>query len=122
MAQQIPFGRRSATPLQPLEAGRRVLPRRATPATAEARADQPTPASANAPFALPDHELESWKKARRKSYRLPWRQLSWLASLFFGIGAWVLPDTVNDNVQWVLYALMAASFYAGFVARRAKSK
>jgi hypothetical protein len=42
--------------------------------------------------------------------------------LFFGIGAWVLPDTVNDNVQWVLYALMAASFYAGFVARRAKSK
>ncbi len=68
-----------------------------------------------------DLELHEWKKARRQSYQIPWRQLSWTATLCFGIASLVLPDTVNDNVQWLLYALMAASFYAGFVGRRRKA-
>lgn len=65
-----------------------------------------------------DRELEEWKRARRRNFALPWRQLSFLGSLFFGIASLALPDSVNDTVQWLLYALMAASLYAGFAARR----
>ncbi len=68
-----------------------------------------------------DRELEEWKKARRQNFRLPWRQLAFLASIFFGIASLVLTETVNDNVQWVLYALMAASLVAGLTARRRKA-
>jgi hypothetical protein len=42
-----------------------------------------------------------------------------VASLCFGIASFVLPDTVNDGVQWLLYALAAASLYGG-VAKRHK--
>ena len=67
-----------------------------------------------------DDELKNWKQARRQNYRMPWRQLSFLATLFFGIASLALSDTVNENVQWVLYALMAASLISGFTARRRK--
>lgn len=60
---------------------------------------------------VPDTELEDWKRGRR--YRLPWRQISLTASLCFGIAALVLPDTVNNAVDWLLYALAAASFING---------
>jgi hypothetical protein len=39
------------------------------------------------------------------------------ASLCFGIASLVLPDTVNDAVNWLLYALTAASLYAGLRRR-----
>lgn len=45
-----------------------------------------------------------------------------MATLCFGIASLVLPDSVNDNVQWLLYALMAASLYAGFRNRRERSE
>ena len=45
-----------------------------------------------------------------------------LATVFFGIASLVLSDSMNDNVQWVLYALMAASFYAGIAGRWRKVK
>jgi hypothetical protein len=67
-----------------------------------------------------DEELRAWKKARR--FQIPWRPLSWMASLSFGIASFVLPDSVNDNVNWLLYALMAASFCAGFIKRREAKK
>ena len=41
-----------------------------------------------------------------------------MASLSFGIASLVLPDNVNASVDWLLYALMAASFCAGFIKRR----
>jgi hypothetical protein len=41
-----------------------------------------------------------------------------MASSCFGIAYFALPDTVNDAVQWLLFALMAASLYAGFSRRR----
>jgi len=44
-----------------------------------------------------------------------------MASLCFGIASLVLPDWVNDNVQWLLYALMAASLYVGFSKRRRRA-
>lgn len=68
----------------------------------------------------PDEELQAWKAERQRARwsRIPWRQLSLMASLCFGIGAFVLPDSVNDWAQWLLLGLMGASFYAGFARRR----
>jgi len=63
-----------------------------------------------------DDELDEWKKARREHFRLPWRQISFMASLCFGVGSLVLPDTVNHIVQWALFALGAISLVAGFSA------
>jgi hypothetical protein len=69
-----------------------------------------------------DRELAEWKRARKQHRRIPWRQLSLMASLCFGIASFVLPDSVNASVQWLLYALMAASLYAGFSRRREASR
>jgi len=67
-----------------------------------------------------DAELEEWKRARRKNFKIPWRPLYIMASICFGIASFVLPDSVNSNVDYLLYALMAASFYAGIKKRREK--
>src|ERR1700744_1171901 len=64
-----------------------------------------------------DDELRQWKLARRQNFEIPWRPLSLMATLSFGIASFALPDSVNDNVQWLLYALAAASLYAGFRKR-----
>ena len=64
-----------------------------------------------------DDELREWKLARRRNFEIPWRPLSLMATLCFGIASFALPDSVNDNVQWLLYALAAASLYAGFRKR-----
>jgi hypothetical protein len=64
-----------------------------------------------------DQELEEWRRGRQ-GFKVPWRPLSLTASLCFGIASLVLPDWVNDKVQWLLYALMAASLYVGFSKRR----
>jgi hypothetical protein len=69
-----------------------------------------------------DDELRQWKLARKRNFQIPWRQLSLMATLCFGIASFVLPDSVNDNVQWLLYALTAASLYAGFRKRRQHTK
>lgn len=60
-----------------------------------------------------DHELRKWKQTRKQRSKIPWRQLALMASLCFGIASLVLPDSVNDNLDWVLYGLMGASLYAG---------
>ena len=67
-----------------------------------------------------DEELAEWKKARRKNFAIPWRQLSLMASLCFGVASFVLPDSVNGNVDYLLYGLSAASLAASFAKRRAK--
>jgi hypothetical protein len=64
-----------------------------------------------------DLELEDWKRARR--WQPPWRQIAFTASVCFGVAALILPDTVNDGVQLLLYGLTAASFWAGWRKRRA---
>jgi hypothetical protein len=64
-----------------------------------------------------DQELDEWRRSRQ-GFKVPWRPLSLMASLCFGIASLMLPDWVNDNVQWLLYALMAASLYVGFSKRR----
>ncbi|HEU5019428.1 MAG TPA: hypothetical protein VFT69_15815, partial [Pseudolabrys sp.] len=39
-----------------------------------------------------DLEFAAWKKQRARGPRLPWRQLSFMASLCFGVASFVLPD------------------------------
>jgi hypothetical protein len=65
-----------------------------------------------------DDELRQWKLARKRNFEIPWRPLSLMATLCFGIASFALPDSVNNSVQWLLYALAAASLYAGFRKRR----
>ncbi|MBI1361251.1 MAG: hypothetical protein GC155_13320 [Alphaproteobacteria bacterium] len=65
-----------------------------------------------------DDELREWKASRKTPFRVPWRQLSLMASLCFGIASFVLPDSVNDAVNWLLYGLMAVSFYVGVTGRK----
>ncbi len=68
-----------------------------------------------------DDEFREWKKARKQHSGLPWRQLSLMASVSFGIASLVLPDDVSDTLDWVLYALMAATAYAGLSRRWSKT-
>ena len=82
------------------------------PAVAEAIASETTSADV-------DRELAEWKRAR--GFRLPLKQVSLMASLCFGVAAFVLPDKMNDMMQWVLLALTGASLVAGFYRRRTKS-
>jgi len=68
------------------------------------------PATPAAPPSV-DDEIRQWKKSRGLSRHL--RPLALTASLCFGIASFVLPKAVNDEVQYPLYALSAASLYAG---------
>ena len=68
-----------------------------------------------------DDELLEWKKAHRRNYRLPWRQISLMASASFGIGYFALPDSVNQTVQWLLLALAVLSFVSSFPRRSTRS-
>jgi hypothetical protein len=65
-----------------------------------------------------EDELREWKQARKKAFQIPWRQLFVMAGLCFGIASFVLPDAVSDDLQWLLYVLVAASFYAGLRKRK----
>ena len=65
-----------------------------------------------------DEELLAWTKARKQGFKIPWHQVSLMASMCFGIASFVLPDSLDDSIQWLLYALAAASFCGGFIKRR----
>jgi hypothetical protein len=75
-----------------------------------------------ATLASVDDEIEAWKAARGSVGPFPWRQLSLMAGLCFGIASFVLPDTVNDALQWPLYALTAISLYVGLHKRKREAK
>lgn len=102
------FGRRAVQHGVPGQPGRAAA---SAPAS-----EEPVPAAAGVPVAH-DPELEDWKRARR--WQPPWQQIAFTASLCFGVASLVLPDNVNDGVQWLLYGLAAASFWAGWRKRRA---
>ena len=84
--------------------------------------ERPVRLSEKSEFPSLDDELRQWKLARKRNFEIPWRPLSLMATLCFGIASLALPDSVNDNVQWLLYALAAASLYAGFRKRRRHTK
>jgi hypothetical protein len=59
--------------------------------------EQPVRLSKKSEFLSLDEELQQWKLARRRNFEIPWRPLSLMATLCFGIASFVLPDSVNDN-------------------------
>ena len=87
-------------------------------ASSDEPASQPVnllpPASENAVDV--DGELKEWKAARKRykhSFREPWRTLSIVCTLGFGLSSWLLPDSVADVAQLVTGGLGAASLFAG---------
>ena len=111
--------------------GRRVAPLAAPAApepparAAEAIAETPiaTAITADTPEQVPvDQELQAWKDARGSQFKVPWSQVYLMASLCFGIASFVLPDSVNDGVDYLLWALMAMSAYAWFTTRKKKAE
>lgn len=116
-----PFGRRTPPPVNPQTA---ATPVRRPGGLHIGRADPVSPSSTGSQLAEDrslDNELSEWKKQRRKNYRLPWRQISLMASACFGIAYFVLPASVNHIVQWLLLALGALSFASGLSSRAASS-
>jgi len=118
MANQRSFGRRINPQLQRAPAPVRTEPIVQTKEVVEVPVERVVPPAVK--IELPDEDLQQWKETRE--FKVPWRQLSLMASLCFGIASFALPDSVNDSVQWLLYALMAASLYVGFSKRRQKAK
>jgi hypothetical protein len=106
------FGRRPGSRPQATEPAPRIP-------LATAAAVSP-PAAAGALASIED-EIEEWKQARGYRAIFPWRQLSLMAGLCFGVASFVLPNQVNDVVQWPLYILAAISFYAGLRKRKNKT-
>ena len=68
-----------------------------------------------------DYNWREPEQPAKRKFKVPWRQVVLMASLCFGIGALVLPDTINDDLDWLLYGLMAVSGYVGFSNRFLKS-
>jgi hypothetical protein len=106
--------------------GRRAVPQAPAPCAmpqAPSRPAEPIHSSLPPDVSLAsiDDEIAAWKTARGSVIPFPWRQLSLMAGLCFGIASFVLPATVNDAVQWPLYALTAISLYVGLHKRRNKS-
>ncbi len=110
--------------------GRRASPQAfpAPPRRAPATAPQPLAPEAVAPTIAPDDqpsldaELSAWKQARGSKFKMPWSQLSLMASLCFGIASFVLPDSVNSKVDWLLWALTIMSAWVWYSNRRKKKK
>jgi hypothetical protein len=114
MENQRPFGRRVNPQRRP---PRREAARDVAPPNEQAEFDE-DPIEQTMPLPKKTKSSSLDDEAGNRSFNLPWRQLSLTATLCFGIASFVLPESVNDSVQWLLYALMAASLYAGFGRRR----
>lgn len=101
--------------------GRRAAPKLSrTPLPAMTEVSRPTAQVRAAPADPVADELKSWKKSRGPSPYL--KPLALTASLCFGIASVALPEHVNQWVQYPLYALSAASLYAGFRRKHMAAK
>ena len=72
-------------------------------------------------FPQADGEWREREQPIKPKFKVPWRQVAFMASLCFGIASFVLPDSINENLDWLLYGLMAISAYVGFSKRFIKS-
>ena len=105
VSRQAPVDLPREISLRTASAGAATQPRLEHPTVfADEQASQESPAPAGRPF------------------RVPWRQVSLMATLSFGIGSFVLPDSINEPVEWLLAVGMAVSFYKGFGSRRRRSE
>jgi hypothetical protein len=107
--------------------GRRINPQAAyAREPAPARPTEAPNADASPALAVPaeepplDVELRAWKQTRGSQFKIPWSQLSLMASLCFGIASFVLPDSVNSSVDWLLWGLSAMSALVWFSNRKKK--
>jgi hypothetical protein len=69
-----------------------------------------------------EQELEEWqaqRKLRKRSFREPWRSVSFAAGLAFLATSWLLPESVANVAELVLAVLTIGSVYAGW--RRPKT-
>jgi hypothetical protein len=57
------------------------------------------------------------RKARKMSSAEPWRSISIVATLGFGLSSWLLPAAIQDIVQLVLAILTAGALFAGLRSR-----
>jgi hypothetical protein len=70
-------------------------------------------------FTPVDDDLREWKRERKPNFRKAlWRPLLLMSTLCFGIASIVLPDSVNDAADWLLYAMTGASLYSWIRSRR----
>src|ERR1700683_782291 len=70
-------------------------------------------------FTPVDDDLREWKRERKPNFRKAlWRPLLLMSTLCFGIASFVLPDSVNDAVDWLLYGMTGASLYSWIRSRR----
>ena len=115
MVQRKNFGRR-------LDQSSRALARpRADIAVEKPRDSEPALPAADPSFpelSSLDDELRDWQSTRRKTFKLPWRQIALMSSLCFGVASFVLPEALNDALQWPLGALIAVSAYLGWRKRK----
>lgn len=122
MANKITFGRRNGPQRQALHATEKrdpVAPNM-QPVLPEVPVDQPLVPHSSLDSQHIDDDLQEWKQARKQRFTIPWRQLSLMASLCFGIASFALPDSINENLDWLLYGLMAVTLYTG-LRRRARA-
>jgi hypothetical protein len=108
------FGRRP----QPEQPRPKPVPAEVSLAQTSEAAPIPVPLSPQSEddIADVDRELEEWKAARKRykrSFREPWRTLSIVAAVGFGLSSWLLPDSVADVAQLVTGGMAAASLFAG---------
>ena len=118
MANRQAFGRRASPQAFP------APPRRAP--VQPTQASQPVGAEVAAPAGMPDDqtsldaELSAWKQERGSQFKMPWSQLSLMASLCFGIASFVLPDSVNSKVNWLLWGLTIMAAWVWYSNRQKK--
>jgi hypothetical protein len=80
--------------------------------------EQPVLLSETPKFSLVDDDFREWKRARKPNFHTLWRPLLLMATICFGIASLVLPDSVNDAADWLLYAMTGMSFYSWIRSRR----
>ena len=93
----------------------------AKPVFAKVPADQAAPLHKEIMLPQANSEWREREQPIKPKFKMPWRQVALMASLCFGVASFVLPDSINDNLDWLLYGLMAISAYVGFSRRFFKS-
>ncbi len=112
------FGRRATAAPSP-RASLPVMTKAIRPGAPEPAAPKVAPPNSSTGPSV-DDELRAWKKSRGSHF--PIKLLSLVASVSFGVASIALPAQINDWAQYPLYALSAASLYAGFRKRKAPDK
>jgi hypothetical protein len=83
---------RSMGPVQPVAQSARIE-------SIDRSLERPVLLSDNPQSSSLDDDLREWKLARQRNFEIPWRPLSLMASLFFCVASFALPDSVNDVLQ-----------------------